>query len=154
MNDHKLMPFHYEHLKLMDMREYEKVHIYPYLTQSFLDYCSTNMYNYTAIKDGRIITCVGFLPLWEGVFDVWQIPSVHVEDHVLEYAKTMRRYICDIAKELKAHRIQSSCPANELHDRWMEFLGFKCEGTMAKYNRFKIDYRIWSRIWEQMPAQQ
>jgi hypothetical protein len=150
----KTIPFNREHLTLLEPREYEKERVLPFLNSGFLDAVERSLWSYTLVKDGRVVTCIGGLQLWSGVWEVWQIPSVYVHKYTLEYCRTLKGLLDAWAEKEKAWRLQTSSPADELHDRWMEFLGFKCEGTMAKYNRFKIDYRIWSRIWEQMPAQQ
>ena len=146
----KTIPFHYEHLKVMDMREYEKEKVYPYMLQAQLDVFNSLPYNYTIIKDGKIITCAGIVPLWEGVYEVWQIPSIYVKDYKAEYVKIMIDLFMKVAENLKAHRFQSACPADALHDRWMKFTGFELEGTLKEYNRFKEDYRMWARrfVWE------
>ena len=58
----KCIPFHYEHLKAMDMRLYEAEKIYPYMAKEQLDILSTLPYNYTFIKEGKILTCIGVVP--------------------------------------------------------------------------------------------
>ena len=132
----------------MDMRGFEKEKIYPHMPQVSLDYMSHAPYNYTFVKDGKIITCIGVIPLWEGVYEVWQMPSTHIKEGKIEYVKTMRELMLKTAKELKAHRFQSCCPADELHDRWMECMGFECEGLLKEYSRFKEDFKIWARRFE------
>ncbi len=147
----KTFPFHAEHLKIMDMRAYERDKVYPYLPQEMLDYYSSLGHAYTLVKDGRIITCIGWVPLWPGVYEIWQIPSVYVAEDPLDYVKTLKEFITVYTEKLKAHRIQTHSPADKLHDRWMQFMGFECEGTLLQYSRFKEDYRLWSRrfSWEQ-----
>ena len=85
------------------------------------------------------------------MYEVWQIPSIYIKDYKLDYVRIMINLMNDTAEKVKAHRFQTTCPADEFHDRWMKFTGFECEGTLKEYNRFKEDYRIWSRrfVWQQ-----
>lgn len=147
----KTLPFHSEHLKVMDMRPYEWEKIYPFLPQETLDYWSSLGHAYTLMKDGKIITCIGWIPLWDGVWEIWQIPSIHVAENPIDYVRTLKDFITSYTRKLKAHRVQSHCPADPLHDRWMVFMEFEQEGTLSGYSRFKEDYRLWSRrfTWEQ-----
>jgi len=147
----KTIPFHSEHLKLMDMQPYEWEKIYPYLPQDLLDYYASLGHAYTFLKDGRIITCIGWVPLWKGVYEVWQIPSIYIAANKIDFIKTLNEFIEIYAKKLKVHRAQTNSVADEFHDAYMKFLGFTCEGTLKEYSQFKEDYRVWSRrfTWEQ-----
>lgn len=145
MNRVRVVPFNREHLFLMRTRKYEEEHLLPFLTDMFLSVAETSANCYTMLIDDRIITCFGGVPLWEGVYEVWQIPSVYVLQYAKEYCRTIRGVLDKTAKELGLWRVQTISPADELHDRWMKFLGFKCEGTLEKYSRFKIDHRMWAK---------
>jgi len=134
----------------MDMRPYEWEKVYPYLPQAVLDHYSALGHAFTLMEDGRIITCIGWIPLWTGVFEIWQIPSIHISHHKIEYVRTLKDFVTTYTKKLKAHRVQTYSPADSLHDAWMTFMGFECEGTLTEYTQFKEDYRLWSRrfTWE------
>lgn len=101
----------------------------------------------TFFKDGKIITCAGFVEMWPGVAEMWQLPTIHVPKHYIEYARCMKQYVDTIAKTFGYHRLQTTCPEDALHNRWMTFLGFKKEGTMPKYTFNKLDYSIFGRIY-------
>lgn len=141
----KTIPFNREHLTLLEPREYEKERVIPFLTSAFLDVAERSLWSYTLVKDGRVVTCIGALPLWNGVWEVWQIPSVYVPKYILEYCRTVKGILDAGAVKEKAWRLQTSSPADDLHDRWMKFIGFECEGTMREYTRFKQDFRMWAR---------
>lgn len=145
----KVIPFNGEHLKIMEMREHEKKKVYPFATQAWIDFCSASPYSATLMKDGRIVTCLGLVPLWEGVYDIWQIPSVYVEKYPISYVKCLKHLFTSRAEELNAHRFQSACPDDKLHNSWMKFMGFECEGVLRQYNIFKDDYKMWSKLWAQ-----
>jgi hypothetical protein len=141
----KKIPFHPEHLKVMDMRPYEFEKVYPYLPQQMLEYYASMEFSSTLMIDGQIITCLGLVPLWEGVYEVWQIPSIYVEKHKLEYVKIFRQMMNTYAEKFKIHRLQTHSPADDFHNAWMEFMGFTLEGTLKQYSRFKEDFNIWAR---------
>ena len=141
----KVIPFHREHLKLIEAREYERDHLIPFLTDGFLDRIEQLPFSYTVFEDGRVITCIGCLPLWPGVLEAWQIPSVYVAEYLRPYCRTIRGLLDGAAERTEVWRIQTFSPADELHDRWMAFIGFEVEGTLKEYSRLKKDYRIWAR---------
>jgi len=146
----KTVPFHSEHLKLMDMRQYEWEKVYPYIPQGLLDYYASLGHAYTFLEDGKIITCLGWVPVWEGVWDIWQIPSTYMISHKIEYVKMLKDFLVTYARKLNVHRAQTRSIADEFHDAYMVLLGFTCEGTLCEYSQFKEDYRMWSRrfTWE------
>ena len=139
------LPFHREHLNIIDAREYEREKVIPFLPEVFLSTAESSLDCYTLMKDGRILTCIGCYELWEGVLDVWQIPSIYVGENIFSYGKTVREMLNNTAEKRKARRLQTISPADSLHDRWHKFLGFECEGTLKEYSRFKIDHRMWAR---------
>ena len=139
------IPFLREHLTLLDAREYEKKNVLPYVNSAFLTAMETSGWSYTLVQDGRIVTCIGAIQLWPGVWEVWQIPSIYVPRYAKSYCQTIKGLLDVRALGLGAWRLQTHSPADELHDRWMAFIGFECEGTMKEYTRNKIDHRIWAR---------
>lgn len=141
----RTLPFTREHLMLLDARDYEKKNIIPFLSGAFLDVVELSSLSYSLVKEGRIITCLGGFQLWDGVWEVWQIPSVYVMKYKKEYCQTIRGLLDSAADRIKIWRMQTVSPADELHDRWMKFIGFECEGTFKEYSRFKVDYRMWAR---------
>lgn len=102
----------------------------------------------TMVHDGRIITCAGFWTLWPGVCDVWQVPSIYVPAVSRAYGREMRRYILRLRETFGFHRIQTVSPNDELHRRWLTWLGFEAEGLMKKYTLDKHDYLMWGKVWE------
>lgn len=134
----KIVPFKMAHLDIIEIREHE---------QQILDLNKLNIIAdmgncFTFICDGRIITVYGFYFDMPGVLQVFLIPSIYVK----QYAKTFLKYIkstIQIPKVLEAHRVQTISRANEETDRWMEYLGFVCEGTLINYIMGE-DYRMWA----------
>lgn len=140
--------FHPRHLEVAELRDHERA-----LLNGAGD-VKTRLENLmhnskaagTFIHDGRVITCAGVVEIWPGVAELWQIPTIHVEKCKLAFAKTLKKYAEGVARNFKYHRLQTSCPADLAHDRWMEFLEFEKEGTMRQYTFLKQDYSIFGRI--------
>lgn len=102
----------------------------------------------TALADGRIICAYGINPYLEGVADIWLLPSVFVETkEAMRVARGAKEWLEQMREDLALHRMETTCLADELHDRWMTFLGFECEGVKRQYFGGK-DYKMWGRVWE------
>lgn len=82
--------------------------------------------------------------LWEGVAEVLIVPSDKLCDHGKILCRIAKRRL-DLFQE-KYHRLQTSSLADPKTDKWMEHLGFECEGTLKAYSANKDDYRMWARV--------
>jgi hypothetical protein len=101
----------------------------------------------TGIVDGRIICCGGVIPYQNGNADIWLIPSVYVSTVKMTFTKELKKWLFGVRNDLCLNRMQSYCLDDELHNRWMRFLGFEREGLARKYHQGK-DYALFGRIWE------
>ena len=93
-----------------------------------------------------MLFCAGYVSLWPGVVECWMIPSIHVEKYKVKCAKLLKKYVEDIMSKEKWHRIQTTAPDDELHARWMKFLGLKKEGVLRKFTHNKKDYCMYARV--------
>jgi len=140
-----MIPFKKEHLECMEIREHERailaqdVHKGEGLEQSVIAR--------TVIVNGQIVACYGIAINVFGSGDVWLIPSIHLPKHRI----TFLRYVTDLIRDWQAvldiKRMQTASPDDVMHNRYMKFLGFECEGTMKKY-ALGVDYKMWGRLWE------
>lgn len=146
----EVIVFHPKHLEISKIRpnELDTVFKLKNAYQYIENLAAQSKQAGTFLYDGRIITCAGFLELWPGVCEVWQIPSTYVNTCPVLFAKTMKGYIETIADNFRYHRMQTVSPNDALHDRWMKWIGFKKEGIQAQYTQDKKDYSMWSRIFE------
>lgn len=101
----------------------------------------------TGIIDGRIICCGGVIPHKTGNSDIWLLPSAYVSSVKLTFVKELRKWLFGVRENLQLNRMQTYCLNDDLHTRWMTFLGFEKEGVMRKYFQGQ-DYAIWGRTWE------
>lgn len=124
----EIVDFEVEHLHNMDMRRYESQfkEEYEVLKEMSLE-CST------AIVDGNIVCCWGIFE--DGYF--WQIPSMHVKDMCFVYSRRALKIIKDMVKSHKS--VYTICRFDELHDRWMKFIGFEAKGSpMEGYLKYEV----------------
>lgn len=140
--------FNPHHIEVMQLRDHERELLMG--VGDMKNRLSTLMQNSKAagtfLYQGRIITCAGFVEIWPGVAELWQLPSIYVSECALVFSKTLKKYVENVAKNFQYHRLQTSCPSDQTHDRWMEFLGFVKEGTMKQYTFNKQDYSIFGRV--------
>ncbi len=140
----KLIPTKIDHFDLLELRPEESNLTQNYFgvekAKALVDLSMAN----TLMDDGRIIAIVGFYELWQGVYELWAVPSVHIEKHPVAYVRQVKRYVKQIYENFGAHRLQTTSIANHKHDKWMEALGFSYEGTLAKFGPDMLNYRMWA----------
>ena len=141
--------FHPRHLEVAELREHEREILKGVgNAKARLESLMNNSKAAgTFLKDGRVITCAGFVELWPGVAELWQLPTVYITRCVVDYARTLKQYMENVVKTFHYHRLQTTCPADDLHDRWMQFLGFEKEGLLKKYTFSQQDYSIFGRVY-------
>lgn len=100
----------------------------------------------TFIRDGRILCFAGVFECWKGVLEVWATPTIYIEKHPLSFCRRMKRYLLQIEGTYNAVRVQTSAVSTEEYDRWMQWLGFECEGILRNYTGTGTDYKMWSRV--------
>lgn len=148
----EVIAFHPKHLEIANIRQHELDTLFK-MKDAYTrveQLAKLSKQSGTFILDGRIITCAGFIEIWPGVAEVWQIPSIYAEENPIAFCKAMKGYIESIAETFKYHRIQTNCPADEKHERWMEFLGFKNETPdgMKAFTTDKRTYNAYARIFD------
>lgn len=100
-----------------------------------------------AIVDGVPVCAYGIAPYLGDLAEIWLIPSIYVETHAVKVAKGARKWIDEMREDLGIRRMETLCLSDDLHDRWMTFMGFECEGVKRQYFN-GADYKMWGRIWE------
>jgi len=101
---------------------------------------------FTMIVDDKILAIVGYWQKWEGVFEVYVYPSIHVKDYPVFYVRRIRRYLKQIAQTFRMRRQQTISLADDETDKWMKAVGFECEGTLKAFTRGGEDCRMWVRF--------
>ena len=135
----KIIPFKKEHLECMDMRDHEK---------DFVDIEDMSVFEgcaITGILDGRIISCGGMLIEKYGCAYVWQVPSIYVSSVQKSYCRVVKEWLDSKIEEYMIHRLESVCLNDDLHNRWMLFLGFEKEGIKKSYYNGQ-DFAMFGRV--------
>ncbi len=143
----RVIPFHPEHVKLMDIRDSELgvLLCFQDIEQrlkviSKYGVCGTIMW-------GNIILGVmGYMELWKGVCEVWVIPSKSVPEHSVIFAKRIKKSLKLLRQTKYFHRIQTTSLANKKQNRFFKWLGFKDEGDLDCYSSKKETYKMWAIV--------
>lgn len=143
----KRILFHPEHLKLMSVHNkgIERLFSYTDWVDNFSEVDGRGD-AVTILYNERILVCAGHIQLWPGVAEIWAIPSECVAEHTLVFNRAIKRYVESLAKTYNYHRMQTYSFNDSVHDRWMKWLGFECEGILKKYTYNKLDYKMWARL--------
>lgn len=148
MTNVQVIPFEPCHINLDCVREHER--------QMFLEVFANHNHIFesfakrgrawTIVINDEVITCSGLYPMWPGVYEGWQVPTIRVQNNSYQYAKAYKETLDDAFMGDEVHRVQSYCIHDDLHDKWMRFLGFEKEGVMRKYSWDKRDYALYARV--------
>ena len=144
----KIVPFKYEHLDLVDTRDSELTGILklPNAEERLRNLAEASLGG-TLLYDGRIICCLGAVELWPGVIDVWVIPTKYLVEKPLIFVKTVKNYLLRFVEDFQCHRVQTVAVDDELHSRFLTWLGFSKEGVMKEYSCNRETYNMWSRMY-------
>lgn len=140
----KVIPFKAEHIECMEIREYEvkEVCSMPQFPTALKQW-ENEKNSATVVCDGRIIAVIGFMTLWEGVCEVYILPSKYISKYPHAFARCLKRALSSSAFSI-FHRVQLRALNNDLHNRFNAFLGFKKEGVLKKYDSRGNDFAMWA----------
>jgi len=151
MNKVELVAFKAEHVDLLKIRAHELNTVFK-LANSYdgLKILEGLRTAWTVLYDGRILGVIGYFEMWPGVFEAFLIPSIYLTKYAVPFARIVKRHFDTLAEFHKCHRVQAIALNDALHDRWLTYLGFSCEGVLKEYNVERKDYKIWARLfrWE------
>lgn len=143
----KVVPGNTAHLDLLEIRpsEVAAMALDPHAVQKMKLWIETS-FSGTLLYNGVVLAMLGFFEIWPGVIEVWVLPSIYVPQHPIPFLRTVRRYIDSIVRDFNPHRLQSAAIDDELHEKWMTFLGFEKEGVLRQYSTDRINYCQWSKV--------
>lgn len=148
MEQFKKVPFHVEHIKLMDLRQLEIEDVLSIGSVQSALAVAGEREAVTLIHKGRIIACMGFFMILPGVAEVWLIPSVWVPTVPKLFIQEVRRYLEVTAEVVSWHRCQTVTRCDNFHRRWMKAIGFEEEGVLRNYSNgqdFIMSARLFGR---------
>lgn len=148
MTHSRLVPFDIAHIQLLDLAEdmVDEVFTMP-KGIDYLAECASTGDSFTMICDGRVIACGGVYVLWEGVGQVWLLPSKHLSRYPVAAVRTIKRMLDAMVESHNFHRLQAIISTKlDVGPRWIEMLGFTREGVLGKYTPQGTDYLMYARI--------
>lgn len=112
-------------------------------------YCiSMGMPMYTFISDsGEILCIVGGSTIWEGVLQLNAIFTTTAYEHRIELARDMQLFLKKFLRTTKIHRLEATVRSDFSEGKkFLQFLGFKYEGTLKQYGTDKTDYDMFGKV--------
>ncbi len=96
---------------------------------------------WSGVHHGKVIVASGIVMLWPGVVEAWLFASDGIKECKIAFHKAVVRMMEGLMRDANLHRIQTSCHSEYATSRkWLERLGFQCEGLMAGYAPDGTDY--------------
>ena len=145
--DIRIEKFTKDYLPLM---EFKKMHFFESMIikdiNVKLDILEKTGNGLVLIYDNIILGLMGHFVLWDGVCEVWAMPTVDVDKYPKTYLSSIREQMIKVFNESEYHRFQITCPDTDHFDSWATFLGFTCEGTLKQFINKELNGKIWARI--------
>lgn len=102
----------------------------------------------TFIDEQGPYACLGMIPLWPGVGDLWMVTTDRAALHPFELTRTMRRIMEENRPVYEYHRLQCAVlETNTTSRNWLERLGFVEEGPLEAYDSMKNNYVRMAKVW-------
>ncbi len=144
----RIIPFQMAHLDLMDIREHELENIFGIKNyKEKIESIVLRGTSLTIIVDNIILCAVGVIDIYNGVCEIWMLPCKSILQHKLRFAKITKNIIDQLWELGYYHRIQVTALADDFHNRYFSWLGFKLEtpNGMKNFTIKKCTYNMWSR---------
>ena len=101
--------------------------------------------------DKKPIAIISIMFLHEGVACIHIVPSIEAHESKKKFFISailrLRSELEYIARDYKLRRIETLTVDDAKHNRWMEYLGFVCDGSKQMYGLNGEDFNMWSRLW-------
>lgn len=138
-----IVPFKIEHFDCMElpstsMRAYR---------DRFIQYAQMGMAVTLLDACNQPIACGGIIVHWQGVGEIWMIPSKHTANHPVSVCR-VGRYVMDYAiNELNLRRIQATVDENDVTGiNYVEQYSFGLEGRLRQCGPNGENYLLYARI--------
>lgn len=138
----KLVDFEFEHLALFDWRDDEaKMYNVGSEFVAALLNVEKNGEAYTAMHDGRILVIGGIIRQSKKTGYAFTMFSKHAEKSPIPAARLVQRMFKRMVEDMGLHRVTTYNLIDAVqHHKWCEWLGFRWEGVVEKYDDEGNDY--------------
>ena len=104
---------------------------------------------YTCVNKTDILFCAGIVLIMPGVGEAWSFCDIAVRKHPRDVLHYQKKYLLKEMEIRKLHRVQAHCLTSwKTAYRFLERIGFQCEGLIRKYDPEGRDYYLYSLIKE------
>lgn len=140
-----LLPFEKGHLQLMTVRDRERRTLEMTSPEFFSSIVAGTVVEYGDDGFIRVLGVVGMRGMWPGVADVFLIPCTNLSKrNTIAFVRQVRNAMKIARDEYGIRRFQTVAVNDELHNRWLSFMGFEEEGLMKEYSINCEDYKLWA----------
>ncbi len=136
------------HLDLMDIREHETDNILGIKNyKENVESITSTGTGLTIIFDNTILCSLGINDVYNGFCQIWMIPCKSILQHKLSFARITKNLIDQLWETGYYNRIQVTALADDFHNKYFLWLGFKLEtpNVMKNFTIKKCTYNMWSR---------
>lgn len=111
-------------------------------------YCETHGHSFTAVRDGRLLGCMGLQPIWPGRATAWSLLSVNVKGFDLVWITRRVIAFLDAIQQSPDYRRVEMATAQAFPPacRWAKILGFEVESVLRCYGHDGTDWLQQVRI--------
>jgi len=134
-----------EHIELLDLRD-EDIEFYGENRVRFFTSLITVGGGFTVVKNGQLLAMFGNIQLWDGVQQLWLIPSIYLEANAVSFVRFLKEYFKAALRSGLGHRFQTETRTGEYYAKLMRSLGFTCESTMEMYYHNKENALLWAYV--------
>lgn len=148
MVDYELKEFCFEHLDLFAWREDDEktYNVNSEFIQAFMGIESRGEV-YTLVIDGRIAVIGGVMPFSDKTGYCFTMFSKYADENKITAAKVVKRMYDNMVQDMGLHRIVTyNRITKEDHNRWCEWLGFKLECIVEKFDDEGNDYKQYGHV--------
>ena len=132
----KLVDFQFEHLELFDWRqeEYRLYNVGSDFVRALLS-AEEKGECYTAMHDGRILVIGGIVRQSKKTGYAFTLFSAHADKSPIVAGRLVKRMFSRMMEDMGLHRVVTYNLVDAWsHHKWCEWLGFKQEGVVLKFD--------------------
>jgi hypothetical protein len=140
-----LLPFEKGHIQFMVVRDREQNILETASPDFFVAIAALTVVEFGEDGFVRVLGVIGMRRLWAGVADVFLIPCNNLtKRNTIAFVRQVRNAITIAKDEYGIRRFQTVAVDDELHNRWLSYIGFVEEGLMKEYSVNSEDYKLWA----------
>ncbi|HIG59174.1 MAG TPA: hypothetical protein EYQ21_07280 [Flavobacteriales bacterium] len=138
-----VVPFEKWHMQWVDFNDAALANVstsdYSIEEQALALECHSHAF--TALRDGKVLCCVGVTPLWTGVYELWMYLGKDTFTERRKALRIIREFLDMLVAKHKIHRLQSVVLEDFTEGRrFAKFFGFEEEGEMKNFGPEKETY--------------